>query len=365
MPAQNWHRNERLPSLDGFRAISVLLVMTNHLFRSMNMEIDDHAGDLGVRCFFVISGFLITYLFLKEEAATGAISLHLFYARRALRIVPVYIAFIGFLFLLSYTSRAHFTPCQWLTSLTFTKDFGCRSWNDAHLWSLSVEEQFYLLWPLVLAGCNPRSRMMIAFGLICVCPAARIVYHFSSFPLEAAYSPLTNADMLMYGCLAAMLLNGYASGFLRVLGIAPALGRFFAFCLILIPIMLERNFVAGFLTVPFASSVEALALAYLICSYALVRSGLGFWLLNSASARFVGVISYSLYIWHLPFFNSLNNYVDTNLSLFVFPINVVSVFVVATVSYFGLERPLTSLRYRLRADKVAPADGRRPFGFSS
>jgi peptidoglycan/LPS O-acetylase OafA/YrhL len=337
----------RLPSLDGFRAISISLVLLTHFAVGMNIHRDLYYGDLGVRCFFVISGFLITHLLLKEEAETGAISLRLFYARRFLRIVPVYLLFISCLALLTTVATTHLTTCDFITSLTYTKDFGCREFIDNPLWSLSVEEQFYLIWPLVLLRCSPKNRMMVALGLIGICPIVRIASYLSLIPGNRSYSPFTNADMLMFGCMAALLLRRDEQGFLRSLKICPMIGRLNATLLIVTPILLERHFLLAFLTVPFAWTAEAIGFAYLICSYAFVPTGIGFRLLNSPPARFVGVISYSIYIWHEPFFTPPQYFGIAAFPLLQLPMNAICVFVVSTLSYCGLERPLARLRNRL------------------
>ena len=104
----------------------------------------------GVLCFFVISGFLITWLLLVENDHRGRISLKHFYIRRALRILPVY-----YTFLLTVAVLQYFTPysqnyMEWIGNLTFTQNFIESPHTTGHLWSLSVEEQFYLLWPVTL-----------------------------------------------------------------------------------------------------------------------------------------------------------------------------------------------------------------------
>jgi peptidoglycan/LPS O-acetylase OafA/YrhL len=287
--------DDRLPSLDGFRAISIMMVLIAHIAYSLKSPHGYYFGDLGVRCFFVISGFLITHLLLKEEKQTGQISLRLFYARRFVRIVPVYLVFIACLFLLDATTSLHLPLCNFVTSLTYTKDFGgCGQWIDGHLWSLSVEEQFYLLWPLVLVGGNSKQRLIVALSLICACPFFRVAYYVSGG--GGAFSPFTNADTIMFGCAGALLLSQYHGTIMRALNVWPTVGRLIAVCFIAIPLFIEVNFWIGVMTVPFARTAEAAGFAYLIVSYAFVPTGIGYQLLNLRPMRFIGVISYSLYI---------------------------------------------------------------------
>ena len=144
----------RLPSLDGLRAVSILLVLGWHLNDRNRIPgfgyVTYYYGTLGVQIFFVISGFLISWLLLADEAAAGSVSLRSFYARRALRILPVQFAYLAVLALLTLTTALRWSGCEVATALTYTKDIACQTWADAHLWSLSVEEQFYLIWPVVL-----------------------------------------------------------------------------------------------------------------------------------------------------------------------------------------------------------------------
>ncbi len=168
----------RLPSLDGWRAVSILLVLGFHSSFIQGFPVWLHPafgwifdGNLGVRFFFVISGFLITWLLLQEMNRAGSISLKDFYIRRCLRILPVYFTFLGVLALLQFFGAAKQSSASWIGALTFTRNlFG----NDAisgHLWSLSVEEQFYLLWPgiflLASGGKNLRTTLrVLIFGIL-------------------------------------------------------------------------------------------------------------------------------------------------------------------------------------------------------
>src|SRR6266568_3863839 len=131
----------RLPALDGLRAVAVGVVMVYHF------GINAVPGDLGVSAFFVLSGFLITWLLLKEHGTTGDVSLRQFYTRRVLRIFP---APSALLYLVNYFNALHGHPT---TSI-------------AHAWSLGIEEQFYLLWPLLLLGLLQGGVARVARALV-------------------------------------------------------------------------------------------------------------------------------------------------------------------------------------------------------
>jgi len=108
-------------------------------------------GELGVRIFFVLSGFLITHLLLEEASATGTISLKRFYIRRTLRILPIYVTYLLVLGVLTALGLYHDSFSSWIGALTFTRNMiGQGRSATVQLWSLAVEEQFYLLWPMTL-----------------------------------------------------------------------------------------------------------------------------------------------------------------------------------------------------------------------
>src|ERR1035438_9732252 len=116
----------RLPSLDGWRAVSIVLVLGGHTIfttelRSLFSWTFD--GNLGVRCFFLISGLLITWLLILEHDRTRRVNLWHFYARRALRILPVYLAFLLVIALLVHFTPYHLSRTEWIGNLTFTRNF--------------------------------------------------------------------------------------------------------------------------------------------------------------------------------------------------------------------------------------------------
>ena len=136
----------RIPSLDGWRALSIAIVMLSHFEFATGFPSElAHSwgrlfqGDLGVRIFFVISGFLITYLLLLEAERDGRPSLTQFYARRVLRIFPVYYLFVGVLAVLTAAGLYSDNWSTWLATLTFTRDIvGRGSSATTHFWSLAA-----------------------------------------------------------------------------------------------------------------------------------------------------------------------------------------------------------------------------------
>jgi peptidoglycan/LPS O-acetylase OafA/YrhL len=201
------------PALDGVRGVSVLCVMGFHTFLLPG------GGFLGVDVFFVLSGFLITNLLLAEHAATGALNLRRFYARRARRLVPgLLVAVAAFLVIsaaadqsgFAYDALAAAAGVTYITNILVTIT---PTWLPAiaHLWSLAAEEQFYLLWPVVLIAAMRRnvSRRALTIGVgvvVLAIWANRLVLTLAGASQHRLYfGPDTSLDPIVIGCLLALL----------------------------------------------------------------------------------------------------------------------------------------------------------------
>ena len=334
-----------MPSLDGLRAISIALVLLGHLdrtrgFARVSLGIGDYAH-LGVVVFFVISGFLITRLLVSEYTKNGNVSLKLFYARRALRLFPASYAYLACVSFLGLARIVHVDSRSLWHAVTYTVNYmpGV-AWAVGHLWSLSVEEQFYLLWPCAFVALGPRRTSWAAAGVILLGPIARSVgwlllrgtpyRDLNMFPMVA--------DSLAMGCLLAKSrswLDGQG-WYLRLF--APA----YSIALLALILTINHYMVYKLISV-FGTSVMSASLAILIhrsvyCS----RDWLG-QVLNWRPIAFVGVLSYSLYLWQQLF---LNRYSTAWVN--AFPQNLVFAVAASLTSYLVLERPLLKLRYRLR-----------------
>ena len=362
----------RLPSLDGIRAVCIALVLGAHAARSIGFPDGWKAGasyvvngPLGVTVFFVLSGFLITFLLVREEIVRGAISLRAFYARRALRILPVYGAYVGALALIGQTTAVDLTKCEWATTLTFSKDFGCGQWVDGHLWSLSVEEQFYVFWPIAVACLPRRRRRSIAAACVAAAPLCRTIFFLNGWYNLEMYSLMTNVDALLIGALTGAAFAEGSPALDAMLRYRPSAGRGAAAAAIWMLMILD-HFVTGMVAVvAFSGTATALAAAYLIASYASIPGGAAYALLNSRPMRYAGVLSYSLYIWQQPFMDAYNSYGYTSAPIVLtFPTNAIAAFAMAALSYHALEKPLLSLRSGLRP-RAAALDVRVPRALAS
>jgi peptidoglycan/LPS O-acetylase OafA/YrhL len=339
-------RGDHLPSLDGLRAISISLVLLGHLggtrgLARLNFGIGDYAH-LGVVIFFVISGFLITRLLLSEHTKKGSVSLKLFYARRALRLFPASYAFIACVSLLWLAGIVHLEATDLWHAVTYTVNYlPDPHWEIGHLWSLSVEEQFYLLWPLAFLTLGPRRSPWVAAAVILLGPVARLANRF--FLIGTPYHDLQMfpmvADSLAMGCLLAKV-SGWLEGqkwYLELFRPACAIG------LLALVLLINRYTSYNTVVSVFGTSVINICLAILIhrsvyCS----RDWIGR-VLNWKPIAFVGVLSYSLYLWQQLFLNR-NSTAWVN----AFPQNLVFAVAASLGSYLLLEKPLLKLRRRFR-----------------
>jgi len=342
-------RSGRLPSLDGIRALSIALVLVAHLVETRNFL--DHRlfwvlgdiGNLGVRVFFVISGFLITNLLLKEHEANGRISLKDFYVRRVLRIFPAFYLFVGCMVAASALGLISLGEHDLVYAVTYTiNHYNDRSWYMAHLWSLAVEEQFYLMWPCILVILGRYAGLWVAAGMLIAAPITRTVIFYalpSWRPGVGCIFP-TVADALATGCILA--------GARAWLGGRPWYVRFLSSrTLLAVPAFLFVTNAAcrviPWFSLPIGQTILNIGIAICIDRWVTYPSGTVGGILNSRPFVFMGTLSYSIYLWQQPFLNHRSESLAC-----VFPINLVLVMAAALGSYYLVERPLLRLRSRFR-----------------
>jgi peptidoglycan/LPS O-acetylase OafA/YrhL len=345
----------RIRSLDGLRAVSILLVIVAHssisLYRGSSRFpwLVASWGELGVGVFFGISGFIITMLLVKEHGKHGEIDLKAFYVRRAFRILPPLWVFVTAMVLVKRDLRLD----QILRVLCFVTDYSkTKAWSLDHSWSLSVEEQFYLLWPFALWALAPIRGTKLAWGLLLASPAIRVGSHALGIPGALATAFHTIVDSLMIGCLLALLMDSAPEHWLiRGLRHGWVAACSWVFLLFGSPVLTQRF--GGAYHAPLGLSLRALAVGSIIVWSLASEEGPIRKLLNSAPMVHVGLISYSLYLWQQPFF-------DPALAgtwLGWTPVAIAGAFLMAELSYRGVEQPMLSLRQRLMRPGPAPARG--------
>ncbi|MBS1794195.1 MAG: acyltransferase [Acidobacteria bacterium] len=336
--------NNRIPSLDGLRTISVALVVLSHFLPMVGAYSTWNVGLLGVKFFFVISGFLITGLLLKEIDKTATVNLTKFYFRRTLRIFPPYYFYLFVLFLAVKFDVVSFTD-SFRPALTYTSNyFVADTWYLLHTWSLSVEEQFYLIFPFVLLLFGRRRIAWLLVALIAVSPALRLLdyqYYSEAGKMWIYYGFHANADGLATGCLLAVFYERLHKNefYLRLLN---------SRLMIAVPLLVvvvnsyidPRRFYLG-ASFTISNLLIALCIDWAITNY---RSNPVGRFLNTAPMERIGVMSYSIYLWQQPFLNH-----DTVLWFNRFPYNFIGIAVFSSLSYFAIER--FSLRWRAQIEK--------------
>jgi peptidoglycan/LPS O-acetylase OafA/YrhL len=341
---------QRIPSLDGLRALLVPVVVFSHLLwhpdfisiRAVHATWFAPLGLLAMRVFFVISGFLITSLLLRELDSTKHINLGKFYLRRTLRIFPPYYCFVLIIIIVHVVGWIKLAPDDVLHALTYTVNYHAeRSWYLGHAWSLSVEEQFYLLWPAVLLFVGKRRGLWIAFAVIALCPLIRlsIWYLFPSLVrYEISYRFETVADSIAVGCILAGLQE-----WLKLQG--PYHKILESKLFILVPVVVlyaslspnssRLNLLVG---ITVQNIGVAACIAWSITNYA----GKIGKVLNSKPMVFIGVMSYSIYLWQQPFVNPKSSAIISR-----FPLNLILIGAASLASYYCIERPSLRIRRRL------------------
>lgn len=337
--------------LDGWRGISVLAVLFGHAIRfrfgpyfpapAINDILRDSQSTgllftyfinrfaevcaaTGVQIFFVISGYIITTLLIKERHERGRISLPAFYIRRTFRILPPFFVYLGTCWLLSTAAFISMSNADFLAAATFTCNLPLLpyGWFVSHIWSLSIEEQFYLIWPMIVLALPIRARtsalivILTAFTLLTLFRLSpRNSVSFACIAIGALYACSPSLERLiksrtsLWG-IAIVLLTLFASNYLHSLKIVYSLIQ----CLL-----------------PFGILYVVFAARHLPST----RS-----LLETALIGRIGLISYSLYLWQQLFLAWPTEYLRVIPPLWLLP-------VVAIASFFFLERPMIAIGRRL------------------
>lgn len=327
----------RIPTLDGVRAIAIIFVLAAHGLGTRNLPAFRTAralfADVGVRTFFVLSGYLITVLLLRELAKTGRISLRGFYLRRATRIFPAFYVFLGVVTILVTCGYLVVPQLQlWLASVYLSNFQAFRAWPIGHLWSLAVEEHFYLLWPLTLALIGKRRACIGVIAVILASPFIRfIAWHLSTDlqPLIRNASPFV-FDALATGCLLALAREVLEK---QRLYMAVLAAPWFW----IVPMLL-----VGTLLAPSPIWMPKPAITFANFGIALaIHRGLLYpnarvsQFLETTPMVWIGTISYSLYLWQQLFLDrSQTSWPHA------FPVNIVLAFCLAATSHYLVEQPI-------------------------
>lgn len=344
-------RAARFPSLDGLRFLSIAPVIWHHSTTGPLPGLLGK-GPVGVNLFFAISGFLITTLMLRERRSTGKVAVGAFYARRALRIFPLYYAVLALYVVRAWLLppadpvRAHFFRSLpfWATyTADWLVDFGVpHPVLFAFGWSLATEEQFYLVWPWIVRASRAwRFPVLAALLLLGADQAVEHGLFLAVLPADglARRMVASIATPILLGALLAFLLDarrGFAVA-ARVLGRRASAPLAFG----AVVALLAAD------AVPLVAVQAALALLVGACC---VRPDHGLTALTDAApVRWVGTVSYGMYLLHVSAITAARWVLPVGSGVpAVFGVAFVVTLGAAAASYRWLERPFLGLRERLR-----------------
>ncbi len=350
----------QLPALDGIRAIAALLVVFYHA------GMPGAQGGTGVLIFFVLSGFLITWLLLAEEDNSGTISLKKFYMRRSLRIFPAFYAY-WILYVVAMVARGKSLMWpQTIAALLYVNNYyqaiqGDPNTGLSHTWSLAIEEQFYLLWPtLFLLLRRNRKRMAMTLAVVIVgIWAYRLTLRLTGIATQGyVYEAFDmRADHLLIGCLMAVLLR------------ARLLGRFWrALCchplapLVPLSALIASSIAESYFTSIYRDTVafilNPLLAAVLIAQMVAFSSTAGWNVLNLSWMQYLGRISYGIYLYQQVMVDFAHKWTGGFSPPVQWAVATAVSVAAASASYFVVEKYFLSLKERFRQPPArTPAAG--------
>jgi len=343
-------KSKHVPALDGLRGLAILLVIAHHQLIPFSVK----GGFLGVDLFFVLSGFLITTLLVTEFETTKTISFRNFYARRALRLGPALLVYLVVCLVVTYHSHLmELTRELKLIGIALAYSTNWRmafSWDTsldptAIIWSLSIEEQFYLLWPVLFLAC-----LLVKFKrlhIVAVLSLAILSIFFHRYLLWRSgvelnrlyYGTDTRADAPLVGCLIALIpawrLSVSARKCLRMAGVLSALGL--AYLVATVHFTDKVLYCGGYTGV-------AVMAGLLTWSAANAPARMLAACLESYPLRWLGKISYGLYLWHWLLLKTTTFYYLAGKGD---PwVRFVVAIAVSALSFYLIERPFTKLKTR-------------------
>jgi len=343
-------RAQHIPALDGLRGLAILLVIIHHQLIALSLK----GGFLGVDLFFVLSGFLITSLLLKEFDATDSISLTNFYARRVLRLAPALLLYLFVALIITYCLKPDTfvrevklagLALAYLTNWRMALGWDYSLDPTAIIWSLSIEEQFYLLWPPILllaltAGVKKNHLAAALLLIVCAIAIHRGVLWSNGAELNRMYYGTdTRADAPLIGCFVAMVSLSRITTRLRAILNIGALVAAVALTVLVVTTSFTDAFLyrGGYTFVAIAAGVMTLSVADPAENF-LAR------VFAWKPLCWLGTISYGLYLWHWLILRTTSFYYlvgrwDSGARL-------ICAVAVAAASYYLFERRITKLKSR-------------------
>lgn len=346
-------------SLDGLRALSILLVLVSHVGMSYKIAFDFHPlANLGVQFFFVISGFLITTLLMKEKITTGYISLKNFYIRRFFRIIPVAFLYLFFVLILKLVFKVKLDILYIATSFLFIRNYFMGSKGIDHLtthyWSLSVEEQFYLIFPFILKKSQSLYTGFLTLMLVLSLLAIPILDHFSQYftiqYLQIIKTFCTSFTDISIGSLLSILIYKKTIHFNNTIPYRSLIITvLFAIIFLLTPYIflgdiMVKGLLFGIILILNLSNTDVTSVYYRV--------------FNNAKIKYIGILSFSLYVWQQPltlnlnylnglkFMQGFSNKLIPNILISIFSLG--TLFMISYISYNYYEKRFLKIKNRFK-----------------
>jgi peptidoglycan/LPS O-acetylase OafA/YrhL len=356
-----------IPTLDGWRALAIIAVIFHHSallrFGWFSTSWLFEFGNTGVSLFFGISGLLICTRLLEEEARTGSLHLRGFYVRRLLRIQPAALVYLLFILLLKLAGDAPVSWSSFVSALLLLRNYlpwrgpQVSDWLTLHYWSLSVEEHFYLLLPFFLYFIKRnRARFVFSCALVLMAWGAYAARHHL-----LGWTSYHRTDL----CLPALLVPATVALLLQRPWFRQCAATY------LIPVLAVPLALAIYISIWSQWRFGLRGLAYVAPSIAIVATmlhpaSLSGRFLEWAPLRFLGRISYGLYLWQEILFTGHFAPGLQVLGKFSrFPLNFAAVLGLAVGSYYAIERPCMRLGHRLAHPALEGRPELRPRGLRS
>ncbi len=350
----------RINSLDGLRGFAVILVLVFHSFMPFTF-----GGFIGVDIFFVLSGFLITTLLLKEYDTCKTISFRNFYMRRALRLAPALIIVVTSFYIYSQYFMvgekqemafvAVLGTLFYIANLAVAFDWFPMSYL-LPTWSLSIEEQFYFFWPilllLLLNGLKNRKNLIITISLIIIFLwINRTILVFNGASINRLYfGSDTHFDGLFVGCLSALLIAEFKNRNFNVNGILHKYKT-------IIPVLAIGFYVVS--TIVLGNEIRVLYIWYfplleivsavLISFLYLQKNDRTVFLFSNKFLTWLGKISYGLYLWHWFIYRVMSDAGATGGYIALYGAG--ASILIAALSYYLIEKPILKMKKRFYSVK--------------
>lgn len=343
-----------LKSLDGLRGVAIIIVILSHCSKVTGWNPIDAVD--GVEIFFVISGFLITTLLIKEKIKNDVISLKRFYLRRFIRIFPVAYLFVFVLFLLNLYFKLGISVTSFLTSLFYLKNLPIpngEEWYSGHFWSLSVEEQFYLIFPFLLSfSINKYTSFIVLFILFITILGYLAEHRVGVFYTNKIIHVVTFVlNSVLFGRGTVSILIGSLSSILvykKIIIINKLPNSYFLTAVLFVAGVFIRDERSVIYVPTLSKFLFSIIIAFLILINLQEKENFFSFILNTRILKQIGILSYSLYIWQQLFtYNQpwKNVYPPYSNSIYL---NIPLLFVVAMMSYNLYEKRFLLLKNKFK-----------------